>query len=445
MPNPAAKAKPTRTTGDHLNLNASFARAQNLSLVLHTLQRQQPMSRVRLARATGISTTTITNLTAHLLDSALVIESGVDQDAATPGAGRPPVALRLARDSRVAVGVHIGVRFVRIGLIDLQGNLIALRSIPHLPAVSDGDGAARAHETVQRVADEILALLLLCAVRLPAARLAGVGMGASGLVESAAGINILAPGLGWQNIPLREMLSCRLAEIVRTVPHTHLGAPLRTGMCNVVVDNNVRCMALAESLYGVCRNVRALAFVYARVGVGAGLVVDHELYHGSGVGAGEIGHWSMLPRGGDLCSCGNRGCLETLINERALLAEAEKIQPELTRNKPNPLHMLFEAARDGHLALVELLEDRAYYVGLALANLVNVLNPQAILLGGWLSDAFDLIEPVVTGVMQKHAFAGMGKRVELLPTSFGAHSGAIGAGVLALEKFVFSPEAWLEQ
>jgi len=450
----AARKKLPQSPGVPRNLNAPAARAQNLSLVLHTIQRQQPISRIRLARATGISTTTITNLTAQLLDSAVVLESGVDEGATTPGAGRPPVALRMARASRVAVGVHIGVRSVRIGLIDLQGNLLTLRSIPHPPALHpsplhEGEGAARAREMAHRIADEILALLCEEGEHLRHGRLAGIGVGASGLVESGTGVNLLAPRLGWQNVPLRELLLERLAEGAREVPEQNLGAGQRAGIGNVVaqgkvvVDNNVRSMALAESLYGVCRTVRALAFVYARVGVGAGLVVDRELYRGSGFGAGEIGHWCMVPRGGELCGCGNRGCLETLISEPALLAEAEAIQPGLTLGKANPLQTVFAAARDGHLALVEMLEDRAYYVGLALANLVNVLNPQAILLGGWLSDAFDLIEPVVSGVMQRHAFADMGRDVELLPTSFGAQSGVIGAGVLALEHFVFSPGAWL--
>jgi predicted NBD/HSP70 family sugar kinase len=354
------------------------------------------------------------------------------------------VALRMAGASRIAVGVHIGVRFVRVGLVDLQGNLLALRSIPHLPLHRGEDATAHAQETVARIADQILALLIAHAAPFEDARLVGIGVGASGLVESRTGVNILAPRLGWHNFPLRDRLAERMKMLLSESRETLVGASVRMGARRVVVDNNVRCMALAESLYGVCRAVRALAFVYARVGVGSGLVVDRRLYRGSGYGAGEIGHWAMIPRGGDLCGCGNRGCLETLISEPALLAQAEAIQPELTRGKSNPLQTVFDSAREGHLALVELLEDRAYYVGLALSNLINVLNPQAILLGGWLSDAFDLVEPVISGVMQKHAFAGMGKNVELLPTSFGMHSGVIGAGVLALEQFVFSPEAWLE-
>lgn len=431
----------SKPRGSH---NAPAARAQNLSHLLHTLQRHQPISRIRLARMTGISTTTVTNLVHELVQAGIVVETGVDELATTPGAGRPPVAMRLDPQSRCAIGVHIGVRQARIGLVDLQANLLAMHSVPFSPLqfAQDGEGASivRGEEpqaTLARIATAIAAVVAAHEASGAPQRLVGIGVGASGLVQSGAGINVLAPRLGWRNVPLRDHLQNFLAQEAPSL----VDAATRRALGNVVIDNNVRTMALAESLYGVCRNARALAFVYARVGVGAGLVVDRNLYRGADYGAGEIGHWVMKPRDGKLCGCGNRGCLETLISEDVLLAQAEAIQSELTRGRANPLQVVFEAARDGHLALVEMLEDRAYYVGLALANLVNVLNPQAILLGGWLSDAFDLIEPVASSVMRRHAFAGMADGVDLLPTSFGNYSGVIGAGVLALENYLFSPEA----
>lgn len=422
------------------NLNAPVARAQNLSLLLHTIQRLQPISRVRLARTTGISTTTVTNLVQELMAAGVVVESGHEGIVEGRGAGRPAVALRLAASSRCAIGVHIGVRAARIGLVDLQGSLLDLRTIPHEAGrreVAEGGSLVQATEIVAHIVCGIEDVLAAHATYLQDALLVGIGVGASGLVESRTGINILAPRLGWRDLPIASVLRERLEGAVGR----SLSASVGAGLGNIVVDNNVRTMALAESLYGVCRNVRALAFVYARVGVGAGLVVDGDVLRGAEYGAGEIGHWAMIPHGGELCGCGNHGCLETLISERVLLALAEEILPDLTKGRADPLRTVLEAARDGHLALVEMLEDRAYYVGLALANLVNTFNPEAILLGGWLSEAFDLIEPVASGVMRRRAFAGMGHNVDLLPTSFGAQSGVIGAGVLALERFLFSPEA----
>jgi predicted NBD/HSP70 family sugar kinase len=393
--------------------NALTVKAHNVRTLLLTLLRQQPISRVRLARETRLSTTTVTNLIAELIEQGIVVEAGTDVAGMRPGAGRPPLALRLRPASRHALGIHIGVRQVRVALVDLQANVTEHQ---HINVVRNESGES----VIGRTAAVCRDLINMHHTTGNGGAIVGIGVGASGLVRSRTGVNVLSPNLGWHDVPLRDLLT------------EQVGLP-------VVVDNNVRCMALAESLYGVGRNVRALAYVYARVGVGAGLVVDGELYHGADYGAGEIGHWVMRPEGGALCRCGNHGCLETEISENVLLALAEQIQPELTRGRSDPLSVIFDGARDGHLALVEMLETRAYFLGLALANLVNVLNPEMIMLGGWLAEAFDLIAPVAESTMRRHAFGGIGDAVDVLPTTFGVQSGVIGAGVLALETFVFTP------
>jgi predicted NBD/HSP70 family sugar kinase len=116
----------------------------------------------------------------------------------------------------------------------------------------------------------------------------------------------MAPNLGWQNVPIQNYLSERLS-----LP--------------VTVENNVRAMALGEAIFGSAQQLRVMAFVYARYGVGAGFVVDGKLFRGSGAGAGEIGHIATTYDGGILCRCGNLGCLETLVSEPSILAEAKKI------------------------------------------------------------------------------------------------------------------------
>ena len=394
--------------------NALSVKAHNVRTLLLTLLRLQPISRVRLARETRLSTTTVTNLIAELVEQGIVVESGLDLAGLRPGAGRPPLALRLRPESRCALGVHIGVRHIRVAIVDLQANVLDY-------SVFDIQEGESAESAMARTAQACLELVKPVRAAGCDGQMVGLGLGASGLVRSRTGVNVHSPNLGWRNAPLRDLL----AEAT--------GLP-------VVVDNNVRCMALAESLYGVGRNVRALTYVYARIGVGAGLVVDGALYHGADFGAGEIGHWVMRAEGGELCRCGNRGCLETEISENVLLALAEQIQPELTHGRSDPLRVIFDAARDGHLALVEMIEERAHFLGLALANLVNVLNPEMIMLGGWLADAFDLIAPVAESTMRRHAFGGIGDGVDLLPTTFGDQSGVIGAGVLALESYVFTPQ-----
>jgi predicted NBD/HSP70 family sugar kinase len=239
----------------------------------------------------------------------------------------------------------------------------------------------------------------------------------------------MAPNLGWRDVPIRDWLTERL------------GLP-------VCVDNNVRAMALGEAWFGTGQDVRALAFVYARIGVGAGFVVDGQLFRGSGAGAGEVGHTTIIPDGGDRCRCGNAGCLETLVSEPAVVSLAE----ELARQNPqgilarhlrsvegtsSDIERIFAAARAGDEATRTMLNERARYMGIALANLVNTFNPELILLGGMLAQGQDLLLPVMEATMRQQAFANLGEQVQLQTTSFGRQAGVVGAATLALNAFFY--------
>ena len=395
----------------HAARYAHRIKAANQRVLLLTLLRHQPISRIRLARRTGLSTTTVTNLVAPLVQQGIVTEVGTDLAAARSGAGRPPLALALVSDSRYALGIHIGVRKSEVALGTLAAKLVGGRTVPHWP----GEPPA---ELIRRLADTACQLAKEHNLALASGRIVGIGVGASGLVEHEQGINIWAPRLDWHNVPIASLLAARL------------GLP-------VIVENNVRSMALAESLFGAGQDKRVLAFIYARMGVGAGLVVDGQIYRGARHAAGEIGHWTVLPRGGERCRCGNRGCLETLISEAVLVAEGQRLAPHLLDGTDDPLATLFTAARGGHEPLRQMLAERAEYLGIALANLINVLNPELILLGGLLHQGYDLFQPVVEATMRQRSFKGVGIQEELRPSSFGLDSGPVGAVVLALDAFFF--------
>ncbi|GAB4435729.1 MAG: ROK family transcriptional regulator [Chloroflexi bacterium OHK40] len=391
--------------------NVLDIKSHNLSALLRAILRYQPVSRVRLARLLGLSTTTVTNLVAELVEQGLLSEDGTDVLALSGGAGRLPRALRFVDESRYGLGIFIGVRRVRLTLGDLAARVVDNEVLEHVAGEPP-------EQTVARMVERVRPMLRRNGLSPGSERLVGVGVGASGLVANDTGVNLLAPTLGWRDVPLRALLS------------EALDLP-------VAVDNNVRCMALAESMYGAGRDVRALIFLYAQVGVGAGLVVDGTIYRGADYGAGEIGHWTIIPDGGAACRCGNTGCLETLISEPALVELAATVRPALRDAAPNPLAALLAAARSGDEELRRVLAERARYLGLALANLVNVLNPELILLGGLLHDGFDLFQPVVEPVMQQRSFASLGRSVRLLPASFGTRSGEVGAVALALNTFFF--------
>jgi glucokinase-like ROK family protein len=401
-----------------LGSSVNDIKAHNTRAVLLALLRYEPVSRVRLAELTGLSSTTITNLISELLEHGIVAEEDIQKLGRRRKVGRPPSALRLVPEARYAVGIHIGVGSVRVGIADLRARLQTY--------------ATQAHP-LEKPSEEVLAetaALVNDAIGksgINPHHVVGIGVGASGLVNPQTGLNVFAPNLGWRDVPIRDWYTARL------------GVP-------VCVDNNVRAMALGEALFGAGQDVRALAFVYARIGVGAGFVVDGELYRGGSAGAGEIGHTTVLPDGGELCRCGNTGCLETLVSEPAIVRLADEIarqEEHSTLSTESPygdegiIERVFDAARSGDAATRAMLDERARYMGIALANLVNTFNPELILLGGVLAQGQDLLLPVIEATMRQRAFANLGQQVRLETTSFGRQAGTVGAAALALNAFFY--------
>jgi glucokinase-like ROK family protein len=395
----------------------------NLRAILSALLRYGPISRVDMARLTGLSTTTMTNLVTELHEQGVVEEAGKEEsEGERPGAGRPRTLVRLIPTARCAVGIHIGVDTVHVGVTDLFGDLHAYRMAQQPENASPEQLLTLAAE----MAEDALAESGKCRDCL-----VGYGVGASGLTDPRTGVNVLAPNLGWRNVPVRDIM-VRLTD-----------RP-------VIVDNNVRAMALAESMFGAGRDVDTLAFIYSRVGVGAGFVVGGQLYRGTQFGAGEIGHTTVVPVNGKPCRCGNSGCLETLVSEgeivrqAALLAEAAPgsiLAATLDQDRAlvsgPSIDSVFEAARAGDCGALTLLDECAFHLGTTLANLVNLINPDMIILGGLFAAGADLLLPRVEETMRRRSFAGLGERVSLAVTSFGRRVGVIGAAALALDAFFY--------
>jgi glucokinase len=321
--------------------------------------------------------------------------------------------------ARYAIGVHIGVGLFRVAITNLYSDIV-------FSEIETFDLETPPEVVIQNIVKQIERAINNSKV--DRERVIGVGVGASGLVNFEEGINVIAPRLGWENVPIQHLM-----EIQLDMP--------------VCVDNNVRAMALAEALFGYGRDASVLAFVYGRIGVGAGIVVNGQVFRGSGAGAGEIGHTTILPEGGETCTCGNTGCLETLLSEPVWVKQAEKIAAahpasrlaaRLNRGEEgSPIEQVFFAARDGDKLALEFIQERSCYLGIALANLVNVLNPELIILGGMFAQGGDWILPVAEAKMKESAFAGLGEKVRLEVTSFGWRAGVIGAAALALTTFFY--------
>jgi glucokinase-like ROK family protein len=399
--------------------NQNLVKSYNLSAVLFALLQGGLVSRVELAESLSLSNTTITNLTAELLENEIIAEDQVEVTEKHRKVGRPRRMLRLIPNARFVIGVHIGVGMYRVAVTNLFAEIVHSNLVRYSLETKPEDVISEIAQKIEESID---------ASGVERWRVIGVGVGASGLVDTVSGVNVIAPRLGWRNVPIRSLFEEKL-----DLP--------------ICVDNNTRAMALGEAYFGAGKGVDSLAFVYGRVGVGAGFVVENQLFHGFNAGAGEIGHMVLLLEEGELCSCGNRGCLETLVSESVIIKEAKKrafenpesLLYQYLQNKESssPIDQVISAARDGDKIAQDLFQERGCYLGIALANLVNVLNPQLIILGGMFSQADDLFLPSVEAKMRELSFDRLGENVQLIATSFGWRAGVIGASSLALISFFY--------
>jgi predicted NBD/HSP70 family sugar kinase/biotin operon repressor len=401
--------------------NVSAVKTHNIQAILLNLLFNEPSSRVMLAREISISTTTITKLVDELISQG-IIEEQVKSISGRRRVGRPHGELFLVRDSRYALGVHIGGGIFRLGLVNLRNEVVE-HKFCHFQF------NAPVNDVISEIGEQCNQLIQDSGISRES--IIGIGVGAPGLVNYKTGVIGYAKNQGWQNAPVSRWLG------------------EKTGL-EVVVENNVRAMALGEAFFGAGRDISSLLFVYGRRGVGAGIIVDNKIYRGTSLGAGEIGHTFVIQDSEDKASFGSVRTLEDLVSAPALVNQAK----EVCKNYPEgllakymtgadeitALERFFEAVRDGDDQARNVVEKSARYLGLSLVNAVNLLNPELILLGGIFAQEKDIYIPIVKGIVRDLAFAGLGKNVKIQETSFGWKAGLLGASALALIHFLYLPQ-----
>jgi predicted NBD/HSP70 family sugar kinase len=387
-------------TGDnHRREESTSLRGHVLSL----LRDEGPMPRISLARIAGLSPTTITRLISQLLDEGLVSEGGTVSPA---GLGRPATDVTLKLDSSYVVGVQVGIGFVSLGVFDVSGTPRASDSFAY-PAES------AVEEVLATTADRIRRLVSSMGP-LGDGLILGIGVAAPGPVDQLGRRVVLPVNLSWRDAPMADILE------------QATGLP-------VLVEHNVRSMALAEARFGGGRGHDSVAFVYLRTGLGAGLVVEGEPFAGGVHGAIEIGHLRTSARN-QLCVCGARGCLETVVSDAALRRLCEDLGLQITDE--GPLARLWAASDDPQVAAAmdEIIEQLA----IGLSSLGTLLNPEVIFVGGTLAEMPDeFVDRLVTET-RRSLFPVLRDSVQIRRSSLGLNAGVAGAATAALDKFFYA-------
>jgi glucokinase-like ROK family protein len=367
-------------------------RAHNRSQVIDVLRRSRLASRADIARVSGLSRTTVSSLVAELQESGLVVEAEV-QGADGGGRGRPGVLLALEPSAGTALGVDFGHSHVRVAIADLSSRVLAERH-----RVLDVDRSADA--ALESAVEMIEAVLEEAGAERE--RIVAVGMGLPGPVDretGAVGSSVILPG--WAGRRPADDLEQRL------------GLPIR-------VDNDANLGALGEMMAGAAVGVRDLVYLKVATGIGGGLVLGGRLQRGATGIAGEIGH-VVVDHHGPVCRCGNRGCLETVASAPALLG---LLRPSHEGLDVSGMLTLVES---GDVGSQRVMVEAGRSIGRVLADVVNVVNPELIVVGGDLARAGDAVVDGITESIRRYALPAASDAVHVRAGVLGDRAEVLGA------------------
>jgi predicted NBD/HSP70 family sugar kinase len=350
-------------------LGVEDLRNTNEGRMLHLIRHRQPISRIELARATGLGPGTVSIVVNRLLSAGFLSEG----EAAPSSGGRRAQYIQMNAEKAYAVALSIGVRQTAYAISDFNGRVLSQRVKPT---------EKNATKFLQDLGKEIHAHLETV---YPHARFAAVGVAIPGLINHPEGKLILSPNHGWKDVPIRQILEKKL----------HLP---------VYVENDANAAALAELWYGPlpASGNQSILFVLVVEGIGTGLVLGDELYLGTRFGIGGFGHMHMDPRG-PRCSCGNIGCWEAMASDEATLARFRKAKP-LRSHEVRSMQDLIGLAQVGDPDARRELLTTADLLGKGIRGLAQGLAPEAIVIGGEITAAWPMIEPQLKAALQSRYF-----------------------------------------
>ena len=373
--------------------------------VLRLIWQEQRISRAEIARRLGLSRSTVTEIVDELLPLGLVAEVGIGPSRG----GRPPIVLEFKYDSGCILGVDMGAAHVAVALINLRGEVMAWQHHFH-PVRTDPEGTRKL----------IAELCTRCLAEQPNSRklLVGIGVAAPCPIDQKHGdrfSEVVLPE--WQGRSGLKALAVRF------------GVPL-------FVDNDANLGALAEHWWGAARGIDDFAYVKVATGLGSGHFIRGEVYRGATGVAGEIGHVA-IDASGKPCVCGLRGCLATFVGAPALVERARELRPRFPKSTlakgSVSIEQIEDAALAGDKLALQVVHEAAGHLGIAIAGLLNLMNPRLVILGGGLARLGDhLLEPL-REVIRNRTLVSALAAAEVTNSALGPRSIAIGAATYVLD------------
>lgn len=363
----------------------------NRAAILRLVWEQPGISRTGVAERIGITKSTVSQLVGEM-ECEGWLQSGSSDAGNTPG--RPAIPLTLNADSLALIGVELGLDAITAVAVDPYGRVLA--------SATQAGKHPKVADALQHLGSMVARLRADPAVN--GRSVLGMGVGVPGPVDVTRGLLLYAPNSGWKNLPLNDMIAAQTPNLPR-----------------IFVDNDANLAVFAEYMFGVHKHSADLMYLYLNNGIGGGLILEHQLYRGRHGFAGEVGHMSIVPNG-PRCSCGNRGCAETLFSWSALRAKLE-----LETKREMDISALLHALENGDEIVRRSVTQAGKYLGIFLSNLANAFDPKLLILGGPLAELGDWILVPALKEMHKRMFGDEFRQVSLEVCVYASNAGAIGA------------------
>jgi len=365
------------------------------------------ISRTDLAEEMGLTRAAVTIIVNDLITNGIIVET----ESRTTSNGRPPVVLEINPDRGLVAAIDMGASHLSVALGDFSARILEETEI----SFRIDSGPTESLKQADLILNQVLRRRGLSTTDL-----AGVGIGVPGPVIADKGM-VMAPPImpGWDRYPIRATLENKWGTAV-------------------TLNNDAELGALGEWAYGAGRGEKNLAFIKVGSGIGAGLIINKQIYGGTTGSAGEIGHLTV-DENGPLCACGNHGCLEAFAGGHAIASQAKNLVASGKRTLLSEYdidsitaHNVAEAARRGDLAAQEVLKRSGTFIGIAIAGLINLINPSTVIIGGGVAQVGDLLTGPIRQAVHERSLRASEHGVRITTAMLGRRSSLIGALVQAI-------------
>jgi len=393
--------------------NFSDMQSMNRSLIIKLIREKQECSRAYLSKATGLKQPSITNIINDLIDFGLVKETGLISGEK----GRRSIGLTLDSSKYKVVGVKLSREYFSLGIFDISGKEYEFKHID----IDVNEGA-------DIVLDKIRIAIQKVFKKHKSNSFIGIGLALPGpFFRNEGRIALMTNFPGWEKVFIKDKIQ------------SYFDLP-------VFLEQDANAGALAEWWFGSNSiNKRIMIYVAAGQGIGAGIIIDGQIIRGALGTAGEIGHMS-INFNGPLCECGNHGCLEYYCSTKALLREINKKlenYPNTTLTKESSLQSVFDAIITGDQLATKAFEEVAHYLGLGLVNIINIFNPDMIVIGDELTQIGPQLLNIVNDTIAKHTLPSINEKIYIKTSSLIRDSALIGASAVVTNSFLQKPSSFI--